>query len=209
MILLRVVCEGPTEKKFLKTVVQPAIPQVTISSIVLDGNVRLPRILNALQNDSKSREYRGAYFSTFIDLSGLEGKEWGDKVHGTAAKMEALLLEGLKERITDSTFFPRFRPHVQPHDFEALLFSDPARMAKGLGMPNLANEFQSILDKAGGPEEINTHPTRYPADRIAALMGGYKKALRGAMAAQEVGLEAMEGRCPHFSAWLGWLRSLR
>ncbi|HNY32755.1 MAG TPA: DUF4276 family protein [Fibrobacteria bacterium] len=208
MSLVVVVCEGPTEKKFLNKVVLPGVPNQVFTSIVLDGNVRLPLVLNALEHASKSREYRRAYFTTFIDLSGLEGKEWGDRRAGTAVEKERLILETLKQRMVDSTFFERFRPHVQPHEFEALLFSDPSRMAKGLGRPDLAKEFQAILDEAGTPEAINTTPERYPAHRITALMGGYRKVLRGIAVAEEVGLEAMEENCPHFAGWMDWLRNL-
>ncbi len=207
MSLVVVACEGSTERKFLNEVVRPAIPGISFAPINLGGNVALDRVLDALEDASKDRQYRGAFFSTFLDLYGL-GRGWSRSPFHQGA-MEDQIRNGLVGRVPDERFFSRFRPHVQPHEFESLLFSDPQRMAEGLGRPDLAEKLQDILDEFGSPEVINNSPQTSPSNRLKVLLGGgYNKPTRGKQAALAVTLDAMIRECPHFAAWVEWLRSL-
>lgn len=51
----------------------------------------------------------------------------------------------------------KFIPYVQLHEFEALLFSDPASVSSVIGAPNLEPQLRSIVEECGGPEAINDH----------------------------------------------------
>ncbi len=49
----------------------------------------------------------------------------------------------------------RFLPYVQMYEFEGLLFSDPAKLAQGLGEADLEADFAKIRAGFPTPEEIN------------------------------------------------------
>lgn len=206
MSLVVVACEGKTERKFLNEVVRPAIAGVTFAPINLGGNVARERVLDALEEASKDRQFRGAYFTTFLDLYGL-GRGWL-RVPFNQHAMQEQIQQGLVGRVSDERFFSRFRPHVQPYEFESLLFSDPIEMATGLGRPDLAGKLQEILDEFGAPEAINNSPQTSPSNRLKALLGDYNKPTLGRQAASAVKLDTMIQKCPHFASWVEWIRSL-
>lgn len=52
----------------------------------------------------------------------------------------------------------RFIPYVMMHEFEAMLFSDCAEFARGVGQLDLAQTFQEIRDQFDTPESIDDSP---------------------------------------------------
>ena len=96
----------------------------------------------------------------------------------------------------------RFIPFVTMHEFEALLFSDCERFARGIGQPEMTSPLQEIRNAFSNPEEIDDSPDTAPSKRVIALIPGYQKPLMGTLAALEIGLVAMRTECPHFDAWV-------
>lgn len=101
-----------------------------------------------------------------------------------------------------------FIPYVQMYELEGLLFSDPHRFARGIGMSALEPNFARIRGQFSTPEHINDSRLTAPSKRVQALYGGYNKELMGNLAALEIGLEAIRGACPLFSAWVDKLEAL-
>ncbi len=65
-----VICEGPTEEQFIKTVISPDIPNIAIKPLLLGkgGDVRFERV----ENQAKLLLSNGHdLVTTFIDLYGL------------------------------------------------------------------------------------------------------------------------------------------
>ena len=102
----------------------------------------------------------------------------------------------------------RFIPYVQMYEFEALLFSDPTKMAQGMDRPNLTNSFADIAQGFATPEAINNSPQTAPSKRIERLVPGYEKPLMGALAAIEIGLVKMREQCHLFNGWLNQIEAL-
>lgn len=142
-----------------------------------------------------------------VDLYGL-GRGWPEDIRTSAPQLETLLNDEVCQEMGPKWNSACFRAHIQPHEFESLLFSDPRAMAKGMNQEACAASFQRIRDDFTTPEEINNSPQTSPSHRIQDLVPGYQKVLMGNLSALEVGLPAMERECPHFAQWLGWLRSL-
>jgi hypothetical protein len=101
----------------------------------------------------------------------------------------------------------RFIPYVQMHEFEALLFSDPKRLAEGLELPDDA-VVRGIRDQFHCPEEINDNHQTAPSKRIVGLNAKYSKVTHGILISQNIGLNVMRAQCPHFSEWIGKLEAL-
>ncbi len=105
----------------------------------------------------------------------------------------------------------RFMPHIQPHEFEALLFSDvQALAAVEAGWSASVAALAEVRAQAATPEDINQGPMTKPSSRLEALLGnpGYRKLRHGPIAAERVGLSRMAAQCPHFARWLERLRAL-
>ena len=102
----------------------------------------------------------------------------------------------------------RFLPYLQLHEYEGLLFSDPAAFAQGINQSSLASQFQSIRDAFPTPEDIDDSPSTAPSKRVLHLCPSYRKVLDGTRAAVAVSLDTMRRECPHFRDWLTRLEQL-
>lgn len=104
----------------------------------------------------------------------------------------------------------RFRPYLQVHEFEAVLFVDPEVTARTfIGKKDLTQELQNIRNGFLTPEDINDSPQTAPSKRILTLYPGYQKPLDGSIIALEVGLVSIRKECPHFNEWLTWLENIK
>jgi len=103
---------------------------------------------------------------------------------------------------------PRFKPYLQVHEFEALLFVNPEITARMFPEANKVRELFEIKRGFNSPEEINDGETTAPSKRILQLFPNYDKPLYGSLIAIEVGLENIRAECQHFNEWLTWLEGL-
>lgn len=94
------------------------------------------------------------------------------------------------------------------HEFEAMLFSDCAGFAHGIGFPNLLPNFQTIRDQFDTPEDIDDSPITAPSKRIEALVPKYRKPVLGIQGAAAIGLPTIRAECGHFRGWLEHLEGL-
>ena len=99
----------------------------------------------------------------------------------------------------------RFIPNVIMHEFEGLLFSNPAALADAIDRPDLAQRLQSIVDECRSPEEINSSHDTLPARRIKAVNPRYQKVIHGTEAARQIGLATIRFQCPLFDQWVSKL----
>ena len=219
MIRLHVICEGQTEEAFVKELLIPRFRQKGIELIPgligkpghKGGNVNIQR----LEKDVRIRllTERTAFVTTFFDFYGLSmdfpGKAEAARcvsVQDKAACVQSAMVRELGKSLDENALW-RFIPYVQMYEFEALLFSHPAALAKGLDRPDLESALQRIRDAFDSPEQINDSPVTAPSKRILRLIPGYQKPLNGVIAALEIGLLTIRQECEHFSAWLTRLES--
>ncbi len=102
----------------------------------------------------------------------------------------------------------RFIPYVMMHEFEALLFSDCERFARGIGQPNLVKTLTAVREKYASPEEINDSPVTAPSKQVIGIFPKYEKPFHGNVAALEIGLERIRTECPTFNDWITELEGL-
>ena len=110
--------------------------------------------------------------------------------------------------------------HIQPYEFETLLFSNPDILGRNLypdhlKMPTMqvqvekaVSAFKKILEEAGFPEEINDGIDSAPSKRILTLAPDYRKRADGLRIARTIGLDAIRRQCPQFSAWISAMEGL-
>lgn len=214
MIRVAVFVEGQTEEAFLQQVLAPVLwPRaVALSARLLGGNITYARVKRDVVLQLK--QDRAAYCSMMVDLYGLgQGFPGGPFPANLPSREKAIRLEQAMKadvcgQIPDFRPDARFLPYLQLHEYEALLFSDPAGFASGIGQPQLASRLQQIRDEFPSPEDIDDDPRTAPSKRILGAYPAYQKVLEGTLGSQAVGVERMRQECPHFHEWVQQLEAL-
>ncbi len=215
-----IICEGPTEVRFIKNVLAPSLggrevflhPVTIGSQRSKGGNVTFER----LQSNVRRQLYnnRQSYCTMLVDYYGLDSEFPGVEAASTMPNLSSkanAVVEGLVAALggtIDQDPLSRFLPYIQMHEFEALMFSDPATFADAIGRPDLRHDFAEIRQKFETPEHIDNSPVTAPSKRILTLYPEYEKPLMGETATKAIGLDKMRRECPLFNAWLTSLENL-
>lgn len=211
MIRLYVVSEGLTETNFVREILTPHVEERwPARQIVQAPNLRgrcayveVKKLIRTLLGNPAG----AVLVTTMIDLYKLPADFPGYaecSVHEDARKrveeMENLLSEDVQDR--------RFIPHLQLHEFEALILTDVLCLAKYY--PSHKDELRrlakSVEKDFNSPEEVNRLTP--PSWRIKTAVPEYEKPLFGISAVADLGLERIRAKCRHFDAWLQRLERL-
>ena len=163
------------------------------------------------------KEDTGRFLTTMFDYYGLpsDWPGWKQARHKTqisakAKEIEQAIHADVCNELGKSFDGAKFLPHIQMHEFEALLFSNTEIFVGAV--PSTSADLQSRLDEILAeykePEGIDDGPETAPSKRILALVPSYQKPIHGIIAAQRIGLTAMRERCPHFAQWCESLERL-
>lgn len=218
-----VICEGQTEEAFIARVLTPALlpNDLFLQGITVNtspgrkgGALSYSRLRPAVRNALASSHVVAV--TTFIDYykldTGFPGYTAAIGQSGLGARLRALEAAFHADVVAHAGCDPaRFLPHIQPHEFEALLFSDVGALAAvedtwATAVPAL----MAVRSGVATPEDINDGQATTPAARLEALLQrpGYRKLRHGPIAAERIGLARMEAECLHFARWLARLRQL-
>ena len=222
MIEAVVVCEGRTEAAFVKEMLAPELgardmflhPRlIATSPRSKGGELTGPRVLRFLRNTL--RERNNMRVTTFFDLyalpSNFPGRSEAGKHTDAESKAEAVERAFHTEVVQHAKCRPeRFFPHIQPYEFEALLFSDPARFVEvDPEWEKESREFEEIRRAAGGPEYVNDGPDTHPSALLTRrLSPRYRKVRHGLAVSQRIGLDRIRAECRHFNRWLAHMETL-
>ena len=160
------------------------------------------------------KQDQSAYCSTMLDFYGLGRGFPGMPIEPNLANLEKVTRVERAVKADIVAQVPhlrpdvRFVPYLQLHEYEGLLFSDPAAFAAGIGQRHLAQAFESIRAGFATPEDINDDPHTAPSKRVLDAYPAYRKVPDGTLAAQAVGIEKMLQECPHFRDWIERLGTL-
>jgi len=222
LIRLYLVAEGETEEDFAKDVLAPHLHNFSVHIIVLPlGGISSFGKIDYLVK-TQLKQDQGSFLTTMIDLYRLPkdfpgfqamtsvgtGAQKADQV-ANAWRLE--LAMGRDNLLASLVGRGRFIPYIQVHEFEALLFSKPLCIAELLaeyhdGLAQLLD----VTDKFQSPEDIDGGPETAPSKRLKAIYGKvYEKRLYGTLIAQDIGLQTIRAKCPHFSAWVAVLERLK
>ena len=212
------IVEGKTEQDFIKNILSPylSVRNIFITATQVSkpgskgGDVKYSRVVN----DNHLKQRSNTIVTTMLDLYGL--KEWPKLQQIRSNRIYDNMLENLYTE-TNNALKGRFKEHEIEHriifyfsiyEFEALLFSDPELLAKGLSIK--VDEINKILDKFNSPEKINNNPNSSPSKQLNRLTqdGNLKKISQGISIAKEIGIDKMRAKCPHFNLWVKQLENL-
>lgn len=157
-----------------------------------------------------------SFFTTVLDYYGLPAGFPGlETVQNTVkpkmvvGNIESALLSEMVSAFPSLQIASMFVPNIMCHEFETLLLSDCAKIAKyyigyEANMRTLANQ----VDQVGDPELVNSSPNAAPSKRIISAIPEYDKVTAGAIIAMDVGLGVLRQRCTRFNDWLLRLEAL-
>jgi len=214
------VVEGQTEQGFVRDVLAPLLAcrnvYMTAQLVGKPGHKggacryeRAKRDIVALL-----RQEADTIVTTMFDFYALPDS-WPGRAEAKTAPfsqkagiVETAVGEDISSAIGTSFDKSRFRPYIQMHEFEALLFSQPTTICSVLRSPESEKKILSIRDAFKNPEEINDDSTSAPSKRLMVVFADYRKRVHGSIAAQRIGIDAMRRECPHFARWVRMLESL-
>ena len=217
-----IVCEGQTEEIFVKNVLGPylehnhvfVLPRlIPTSKKQKGGALSYHRVKLAITK--MLRERSDNYVTTFFDLYGLPSSFPRISTSNlefnpidNAKSIETIFhtdVIGLAKRRPE-----RFFPHIQPHEFESLLFSDTAKFREV--NPHWEKYVESLIDTRKAfqsPEHINSSQETHPSARLQSILHPrFRKAVHGVKIAEKIGIECIRGECHHFNEWLSRMESL-
>lgn len=216
-----VFAEGQSDEQFIKRVVAPALHHLQIflkpqtlstSPESRGGSVNFDRLKFNARNTLRQKP--DAVLTTFLDLYGLDTTFPGfdankqADIYQRTESLELALHEAIVAHVGCRP--ERFIAHIQPYEFEGLLFSDTAALSRTepdwhISWPKLS----AVRAEFKTPEHINNSYETKPASRLANILSPtYKKTRHGPLAAEKVTLATMEQECVHFKRWVDRLRSL-
>ena len=214
------IVEGKTEQDFILTIVAPYLikKRIFITPIQVSkpgskgGDVKFSRVKSDIERHLKQRQ--DTFVTTFLDLYGLH--EWpnlediiAEQNHeNMIAKLYDVTDKAFKEIFDEYAVEKRIIPYFAIYEFEALLFSDPSKLASGIGCST--ESVEKIVQTCGEPERINNSLQTAPSKRLDELSprGRFKKTTDGIAIAREIGIERMREKCPQFNTWLNRLETL-
>lgn len=222
MVEVIVFAEGQTEEAFIKQVVAPALrhlqvfvkPQMLNTSQTSKGGaVSFDRLKFNARNTL--RQNPNVVLSTFLDLYALDStfpsfeavKKTID-VYKKVQLLELALQAAIVEHVSSRP--ERFIPHIQPYEYEGLLFSDVDALSSiEPAWATSRVSLRKVRASVETPEHINDGYETKPSKRLEDLLHPkYKKTLHGPRAAQHITLEVIERECVHFKKWMDSLRAL-
>ncbi len=217
-----VVGEGQTEETFIDQIVAPPLAHdaiflyprlITTSRTASGGALTYQRVLRFLRNTLRERE--DTYVTTFFDLYRIDNEfpGWSDARAAADPLARAAIIEanlGNAVIAVAGCREDRFFAHVQPHEFEALLFSDVEVLAQvEPEWPGFLPQLRAIRGGAQSPEHIDDDPETHPSKRLSDILRPrYRKALHGPRAAGRIGLPRLTEACLHFGRWVDRVRAL-
>lgn len=222
MMEVIVVSEGQTEEAFIKEMLQPALASrnvfiqpriVATSRHSKGGSLKTQRVLRFLRNTLRERQ--DTCVTTFFDLYALPTDFPGFSeatVRPDPLDRAATVEAGFHTAVVrEAGCRPkRFLPHIQPYEFESLLFSDTGRFAATKPeWTKFCDQLEAARRAVPSPEHINDGPNTHPSARLMRLLRPrYSKVRHGTAVSARIGLSSIRAECRHFDQWLTQLENL-
>ncbi len=217
-----VIAESQTEETFVRDVLAPVfVPQgivlrtwlIATSTTSKGGALVYSRVQKHLIQTLK--QWRTAYVTTFFDLYALDkafpGYPLSQQKRDVYERLSVLEKAFHDDIVQKAACRPeRFIPHIQPYEFEGLLFANTdALIEVEPEWQQYRLELAAIRQKVSNPELINDGPETHPSIRLQRILSpSYRKTRHGPLATQRIGLDRIKQECPHFAAWCTRLSEL-
>ncbi|MFZ4475057.1 MAG: DUF4276 family protein [Saprospiraceae bacterium] len=224
---LHIIVEGSSEENFVNDVLMKHFAALDIFVSARKIQTGWDRINNKpakggllkyikFKNDvlrwiESDRGRADTFYTSFIDLYAFPKdaeSPYTQQIQDIVNPYEKIT--ALEAAIRQDINHPTFIPYVQLHEFEALLLVEPDRLLTmypdgQTGITRLKRDIGQT-----NPEEINESPQTAPSIRIIQHLPDYKgqKAQVGPLVAEDIGLNLLRQKCPHFNEWITKLENI-
>jgi len=165
-------------------------------------------VLRWIESD---RGRANTFYTSFIDLYAFpkdDESPYTNKIQNIADCYQRIT--SLEAAIAMDINHPKFIPYVQLHEFEAFLMVAPDRLITMY--PDGRTYIERLKKNIGNanPEEINESPQTAPSKRIIQYLPDYEgqKAQVGPLIAEDIGMNLLRKKCPHFNEWITKLENI-
>ena len=219
-VRLFIFCEGQTEETFAQQVLSPHFlgEFATYTYPLLLPNVRGAharrhkggwisyRTARHFMHGIMQQHHRNdVWFTTLFDFYALPADYPRPAAPLPISAREKVLASEVamqSDLLTDGLW--RFTPHLQLHEFEALLFTDIGLFVEEF--PERRHGVAALQAEVAGvaPEDVNDGAETHPSRRIIRHIPEYdgRKASAGPILASRIGLDRLRRHCGHFAEWL-------
>jgi hypothetical protein len=222
---LNVFCEGQTEQGFCVHVLQPHLFPSADGKIHtlavgekdhhhlygIGKRTKYDRVRKFICNTIKQREGKNVYFTTLFDLYALPTDFPGKAGNVRNSLNPTPYVIGLEQAFGQDINYHRFIPYLQLHEYETMLFADPAAFAISFENCDLAiQQLVALTASVQSIELINDGRDTAPSKRIIDVIPEYdgRKSTAGPDVAEYIGVATIRAKCPHFHEWLSRLENL-
>jgi len=213
-----ILSEGPTEESFVRDVLYPHLSRMSVFVIPVIATTKRvkagPDFKGGITSYGKFRkeiwrlleDTSAACVTTMIDYYGLPADFPGRTRQPIGSCFQKV--QYLEKELTQDVNHHKFLPYLSLHEFEALLFTEPVKIAGVAPENDVEKELLSIKRSFASPEEINDDPRTHPAARISSLIPAFRKLPHSPIIAGRIGIKKIRKECRHFNAWLSKLEEL-
>lgn len=208
-----VYCEGQTEEAFVKRLLYPHFIAKDIYLIPIicrtkegpqgihkGGIVDYNKVVKEVKR--YCTQHPNEIVTSFIDYYGLNNLP-----QIVASSNKYSLIENLESNFSNDVGCNNLIPYISLHEFESLLFSDPAQFS--YLSANAVVKFNEILAEfENNPEFVNNGKDTAPSKRILKEISNYGKILDGNRIAEHISLAKIRQHCHHFSQWIAKLENI-
>lgn len=225
-VILNVLCEGPTEERFVTKVLSPYLRDfgVIVKAQLLVTNKkknirggmisyqRAKMDLDLWSKQHSKKTYETHYFTTMFDLYKLpdDFPNYKEALKETDCYR---VVNTLEEAFGTAIGFKNFIPYIQVHEFEALVFCGLNHLL--IDYPDMTKQIEELKKVLASyddnPEKINNSPTTAPSKQIIKAFESkhhYDKPKSGELVTSKVGIPDLKEKCPHFKEWIEKLEKL-
>jgi len=218
MSKILILVEGQAEETFVREVLTPYLSKggvYPIAKLATTKRVKSgPDFKGGIVSYGKFKndivrllgDTSAAIITTMIDFYGLPADFPGRRTVPTGSCYDQVAY--LEREIGNDIGHPRLLPYLALHEFEAMLFVAPEKIAQAFPGTSKGGELTAIRKQFSSPEEIDDDPHTAPSKRLEDIFPGYEKPLHGPLVVLEIGIEQIRRECSHFNDWLTRLERL-
>lgn len=213
------IVEGDSEDEFVKRIITPyfvskSIPNYQVKSIIVTmsggghGFNNIEHFKNTIKPILYSKDE--PIITSFIDHYRLNSEKklpgYSECIKETDIERKLDRMEEmLHEEVQKIKAYRFFRPYIQRHEFETLLFADPEH-GFDLEDNRIKQDIITLCSFFKSIEDINSTPEGAPSVRLSEIYNKHKKKYnKGADAvdiAELTTIEKMFDNCPRFKKWI-------
>jgi hypothetical protein len=208
-------CEGQTEESFINEILYPYFISrgLAVHPIICTTKHRASeKYRGGVLHYSKikrelsilCKQHSNEYVTTMFDYYAMPDDTPG--IHSTDPDLYARIKQ-IEVAIEEDIALRNCKFHFMLHEFEGILFSNPASFAL-IAEEDVVDRIQEIRDNYPTPEHINNSPETAPSKRLQELIPNYAKIKNGTLLSKDMGIDVIMEQCQHFKSWIEMLAAL-